>query len=731
MQRMEKLRNGMVRLLAALTILAAPIVSIVPATVAEATSIPRLDTIRVALALHTDKFNTAIPTVTLSADQGMAIGNLAATGATGRIGTAGTQAWLNTEPGEKIAVGLDQYMVEWLTTADFKQARQLSQSLGEQRQPVGIYRVTLQGRQAYQVVSGPFADAGEAAAAANAGATAAAGTAAAAATSAPRVSGPLHLSAGSYATAAEAASGQAALLSAGIPAEIALAPAAGVGVGAPAYAVWVGREPDAAHLAALRQTIAAKLPSLALQPVDAQAPYLLQRDDVTKSTDGAAVTPHFYINEANQKLTVAPLKPDSFVKVEEKSNRQYRGTLELSQHNGDMAVINELDFESYLYSVVSAEMGKGWPPEALKAQAVTARTYALKSGNKYGIAQVSDSTIDQVYYGVGAEQTDCIQAVIATIGGVLTDSSGKLIDALYSSNAGGMTADPSEVYGGQAAYLRPVASPDDAPAQGKSAWKQAMLSNGTKGYISSDYIRPTGETNEGGLPWYALTGTNVNFRPGPGADNAVYPPIAKLNTGDKVLVLGDSATSADNAYSWTRGPYDGDQLLRMINKALSQPLSGPITTLAVTRRGPSGRAIEVAANGIPLKVAYPDAIRGLLGGLPSTRFEIEQAGMYTILGAEGRTRTFAGDSSALRLLSDQAAAPAAPPSSQSLFLLNGIGQASVVKPAASQQFVFRGTGTGHGLGMSQWGAKKLAEQGYDYARILNYYYTGVTLSKAE
>jgi stage II sporulation protein D len=298
-----------------------------------------------------------------------------------------------------------------------------------------------------------------------------------------------------------------------------------------------------------------------------------------------------------------------------------------------------------------------------------------------------------------------------------------------------MTADPSEVYGGQAAYLRPVASPDDIAAahvQGKSAWKQAMLPNGTKGYISSDYVRPTGETNPDGLPWYALTGTNVNFRPGPGTDNNVYPPITKLNTGDKVLVLGDAApavtsAAADNAYSWTRGPYNGDQLLRMINKGLSQPLTGPITTLEVTRRGPSGRAIEITANGVPLKVAYPDAFRGLFGGLPSTKFEIGQAGSYTILGAGGRTGTFAGDNSALRLLESQGTAM---PLSKSSFLLNGSGHVSAIQATAtpSNGFVFRGTGTGHGLGMSQWGAKKLAEQGYDYTRILNYYYTGFTLS---
>ncbi len=65
----------------------------------------------------------------------------------------------------------------------------------------------------------------------------------------------------------------------------------------------------------------------------------------------------------------------------------------------NLALVNEVPMEQYLYGVVGSELSSGWPTEALKAQAVAARTFAIKQGNKYEIAQVTDTTLDQAYYG--------------------------------------------------------------------------------------------------------------------------------------------------------------------------------------------------------------------------------------------------------------------------------------------------------------------------------------------
>ncbi|MCK9912312.1 SpoIID/LytB domain-containing protein, partial [Microbacteriaceae bacterium K1510] len=83
--------------------------------------------------------------------------------------------------------------------------------------------------------------------------------------------------------------------------------------------------------------------------------------------------------------------------VEEREQRKYRGTIELSSYKSHLAVINELPLEQYLYGVVGSEMVAGWPLEALKTQAVLSRTRAVNQGNKYGIANLSDTVLEQAY----------------------------------------------------------------------------------------------------------------------------------------------------------------------------------------------------------------------------------------------------------------------------------------------------------------------------------------------
>lgn len=91
-------------------------------------------------------------------------------------------------------------------------------------------------------------------------------------------------------------------------------------------------------------------------------------------------------------------------------------------------------------------MPSSWGAEALKAQAVAARSYALFQGNKFQVANVVDTTLSQAYYGTSYEYPSIIQAVDATAGEVLL-SNGRLVEAVFSSNSGGMSADPLEVWG--------------------------------------------------------------------------------------------------------------------------------------------------------------------------------------------------------------------------------------------------------------------------------------------
>lgn len=667
-----------------------------------AAAVPKLEQIRVALFLD-GKLDNGISVVTLSSGQGLDIGMRT---------PAGDQPWL-TAAGDNVKFSLDQFAVLVAETPDWTIARSVADKLPTDgvRQAV-IWSRTKQGKTVYQVTFGSFNDLAAAAAmrdklSSNAqfGGLIKPG--------ALPIVGPYRWSIGTYGTEAEAVKRQAAAAQAGLTADVALQADT---AGKLSYAVWIGAEPSQAQLAALQQQAAAALPGAVLQPATIDAPYLIRRTDATASANASDA--HYVVGGAGAKVWVQPKQ--SGITVKERFGRSYRGGIEVSQQGDSLAVINEVPFESYVASVAASEMGTGWPAEALKAQAVAARTFALKQGMKYQVAHVSDTTLDQAYKGMSAEAADVTAAANATQGEVLMDAAG-LISPVYSSNAGGVTGDPSEVWGNPVAYLKSVPSPDDGAAANKAIWHRVALSDGTIGYMHSSYLKDTGVKNSAGFPIYASTEDAVNVRPSPTTD-ASSPPIGKVNKGDKVTVIGQ--TKESNAYSWMRGPYDAATLQ---SKLTSYGLSGTLTSLEVSQRGPSGRAVEVKANGQPLQVKNADTLRTALNGLPSTRFEIEQTGRYTIVGANGVTREASGGTSGtLYALSAGQTAPTAVAAEQ-MVALSGDGSVKVL--TKTPQFVFTGTGFGHGLGMSQWGARGYAELGYDYKKILQTYYSGVSIVK--
>jgi len=127
-----------------------------------------------------------------------------------------------------------------------------------------------------------------------------------------------------------------------------------------------------------------------------------------------------------------------------------------------LRLINELDVEEYLKGVVPIEISPNWNPEALKVQAIIARTYVLHQrqanlGKEYDVLA---TTADQVYGGRTKEQPAANQAVAETSGIVLTYG-GELILSAYHSTSAGPTEDASEVWGMNLPYLKGVSCPFD------------------------------------------------------------------------------------------------------------------------------------------------------------------------------------------------------------------------------------------------------------------------------
>ncbi|GIP31391.1 SpoIID/LytB domain-containing protein [Paenibacillus sp. J2TS4] len=656
-----------------------------------------LDTIRVALYIESSQYKLTVPSITVSADGGLRLGVRSTSGSGNELIDPGTTS---------IRASLDQYGVFLMETDQYSGAKTYYDQLVKAGYSATLFTAVKQGKEMYQVGIGAYPDAAAAAAAKD---KLSADSSLSAQAVSPLLTGPLRWNAGTYANEAEAAAQVVSLRQAGLPAVLAYHEDAS---GARVFSAWLGNEADQAGLAAVQSQALQAMPQLALTPVEATLPYMIKREE--KSGENGIVMPHFQV-QANSKLWITPQQ--SKLKISEKENRSYRGGLELSQYNGKLAVVNELPFEQYLYSVVSTEMGTGWPMEALKAQAVTARSYALEKGLKYEIAHLSDSTIDQAYNGV--EYEDVIQAVNATAGEVMRTDKG-IFNPLFYSNSGGISAESEEVWGNPSPNYSSVESPDSIAEKGKLTWYRVWLPSGKAGYIRSDLLKATGKKNAAGLPYYEPTENGVNVRAFPDAARA--EAVGKASLGDQIIVFDEVIES--NAYSWIRGGYTSADLSDRMNKSIAEPIPGPVRRLEVSKRGASGRVIEVKANGQIVKVQYPDALRTLFGGLPSTLFEIEETGRYTILGANEVSRTY--PESSLPLHAQQSGTSQAALSNE-FFVLNGSGDVRLA--TKDQQFIFKGKGYGHGLGMSQWGARGLAEQGYDYRQILQHYYKGVTIAK--
>lgn len=199
---------------------------------------------------------------------------------------------------------------------------------------------------------------------------------------------------------------------------------------------------------------------------------------------------------------------DELIKL---STRKYRGIMEFGIYNEKFMAVNVLPLEEYLYSVVPSEMPSSWSIEALKAQTVAARTYAmakLKLDNDY---DVCDTVHCQVYLGAGNESARARKAVDDTKG-ICATYNNKLISSVFFSSSGGMTEDSENVWGNAVPYLRSV---PDIYDEAKS-WSYQVSMDDIKKLLSENKIdigelveiTPLDFTQAGRVSSLDIVGTN-------------------------------------------------------------------------------------------------------------------------------------------------------------------------------------------------------------------------------
>lgn len=160
----------------------------------------------------------------------------------------------------------------------------------------------------------------------------------------------------------------------------------------------------------------------------------------------------------------AKLRADGPISV---AGKEVRGSVEVLVHGGGLLVVNELPMETYLAAVLGSEMPPAFEPEALKAQAVAARTYAI--GKKIAAEDqpfhLGATVLSQVYGGVHREDPRTRAAVEATEGEVLVFEHAP-IEAYFFSSCGGRTAGGAEALGRPLPYLQSHTCPEKADTPG-------------------------------------------------------------------------------------------------------------------------------------------------------------------------------------------------------------------------------------------------------------------------
>lgn len=199
----------------------------------------------------------------------------------------------------------------------------------------------------------------------------------------------------------------------------------------------------------------------------------------------------------NGRITITPADENAKTVVNSISRNggapEYRGTIEISNYEGKLVLINELPLEEYLYAVVPSEMPSSYGVEALKVQAVCARSYAVShlgdnKLSKYG-AQVDDSTDYQVYNNT-KETENSISAVKATYGEVLKCGD-EIANTYFFATSCGSTAD-SAIWGGNPlSYI-----------QGKLLTQDGSTLDLTNNDVFAEFIKEEYETFDKGTAWY-------------------------------------------------------------------------------------------------------------------------------------------------------------------------------------------------------------------------------------
>jgi stage II sporulation protein D len=339
---------------------------------------------------------------------------------------------------------------------------------------------------------------------------------------------------------------------------------------------------------------------------------------------------------------------------------KYYGGFQYTRLTGEnLTVVNFVNMEDYVKGILPYEMNPEWPIEALKAQAVTARTYTASHLNNHKSSgfDLCNGPHCQTYGGANGA-TDNSDSAVDQTRGIYMTYNGDYAETYYFSSDGGATENCENVFSEAIPYLKGKLDPYEQHVQTKhDSWSFT--------YTKEDI------TN-------ILRLKNYNC----GNIVAVTPVYTELGNIYSLAFLDDRGVT------WKFSKFEASTIL------YSPTYQKYTYSMRFTVKAAGGETSAIYVNSAAKQLG-PDSEMYVISGSDGSIKNISGRGGYSVITEHG-TETISMSGSGTALYADS--------------------------------YIISGSGWGHNVGMSQYGAKAMAELGYNYQDILNFYFSGVTIS---
>ncbi len=346
--------------------------------------------------------------------------------------------------------------------------------------------------------------------------------------------------------------------------------------------------------------------------------------------------------------------------------RPYRGSFIIKASSGGILVINKLPLEDYIKGTMKLELSPSWPPEALKAQIIVARTYALKNLRRHEEEGFNFCATDhcQRYGGINAEDPVTNRLVEETKGLVLTYHN-ELASAVFHSESGGFTESALDVWGREIPYLVEVPSPWEESAP-HSSWRVEFTTEQLEESLSRACL---------------IQGEILDIR-------LFSSPEGRVEKIEVITTEGEFSFPASRfreAIGWEELP----------------------STFFVMRKEEKEQKVRQESFPSPSSSSSSSSFSSSFDYYEwmEKDWDLDDIINFLKMREEERNRK-----------------KGIPPPPRVVVVEEVVSQGAT--------FIFEGKGYGHGVGLSQWGAKGMAEEGFSCREILSHYFPGCEIQRA-